>query len=110
MTLRSLSGLNEGPNHRAMSVATITGSVALHRATTALQRLRSPRRLAVMVAAIVPTMTGSRARGPSPINTPGKKIRRADKNGNAIRFGQQEKTEARRQEIGDAQRKREACK
>src|SRR6202020_3051104 len=54
-----------------MSDAVSTASPALHKAKrTALQRLRSPERFAPMVAAIVPTTTGHRARDPRAIRTP----------------------------------------
>src|SRR3954471_119439 len=54
-----------------MSHAASTASPALHKAKrTALQRFRSPERLAAMVAAKVPTTTGHRARDPSAIRTP----------------------------------------
>ena len=39
----------------------------------------------------------------------GRNPRGRPENGNAIRLGQQEKTKARRQEIGDAERNGEAC-
>ena len=56
---------------RSMNQAASTASPALHKANrTALQRFRSPNRLATMVAAIVPATTGQRARGPSAIRTP----------------------------------------
>src|SRR5260370_38372719 len=54
-----------------MSHAVSTASPALHKAKrTALQRFRSPERFAAMVAAIVPTTTGHRARDPRAIRTP----------------------------------------
>src|SRR6202048_2627959 len=54
-----------------MSHAVSTASPALHTPKRrALQRHRSPRRFAVMVAAIVPTTTGQRARDPRAIRTP----------------------------------------
>src|SRR5580692_5117845 len=54
-----------------MMPATSTASPALQTAKTiALQIVRSPRRLATMVAAIAPAATGHRALGPSAIRTP----------------------------------------
>src|SRR5258705_13150662 len=54
-----------------MSHAVSTASPALHKAKrTALQRFRSPERLAAMVAAVVPTTTGHRARDPRAIRAP----------------------------------------
>src|SRR6266850_4086275 len=54
-----------------MSHAVSTASPALHKPKrTALQRFRSPERFATMVAAIVPTTTGHRARDPRAISTP----------------------------------------
>src|SRR5262245_40232078 len=71
MTLRGLSRLNDEPKYLSMSMDTTTGSAALHRAKTmVLHMLRSPKRLATMVAAIVPIMTGNRACGPRPMSTP----------------------------------------
>src|ERR1700704_1313534 len=54
-----------------MSHAVSTASPALHIAKrTALDRPRSPARLAAIVAAIVPATTGHRARDPSAIRMP----------------------------------------
>src|SRR5712675_2371991 len=51
--------------------AVSTASPALHNAKrTALQTFRSPKRLATMVATMVPTITGHRARDPRAIRTP----------------------------------------
>src|SRR4051794_9569415 len=62
---------NREPKKRWTMSATTSASPALHSAnTSAVQALRSPSKLATMVAAIVPTMTGSRTFGPSAINTP----------------------------------------
>src|ERR1700755_1114418 len=70
-TLRNLLSLKSGPYDRSSSHAGSTASPALQRAKrTALQRSRSPERLAVIVAAIVPATTGHRARDPSAISTP----------------------------------------
>ena len=54
-----------------MRPATMTASPALQTAKMpALQRLRSPRRLAAIVAAIAPIITGHRAVGPTAMSTP----------------------------------------
>ena|SRR5205085_1258669 len=54
-----------------MSHAVSTASPALHKAKrTALQRFRSPERLAAIVAATVPATTGHRACDPRAIRTP----------------------------------------
>src|SRR5215470_16894335 len=54
-----------------MSHAVSTASPALHRAKrTVLERFLSPRRFATIVAAIAPTATDNRARGPRAIRTP----------------------------------------
>src|ERR1044072_1330689 len=59
------------PKNRWTKAATITASNALQAANASeLHKLRSPSTFATMVAATVPTMTGRRATGPSPINTP----------------------------------------
>ena len=67
-TWLSLSRLNSNP---VCSIAMNSGLLPLPRAkTTALKRVRSPIKLATMVATIAPATTGNRARGPSAMRTP----------------------------------------
>src|SRR5258705_1159237 len=88
-----------------MSHAENTASPALHRANrTALERFRSPKRFAAMVAAMVPTTTGHRARDPSAIRTPADTPAAGQKTATSSGFGQQSKAKPRCYEIYDADR------
>ena len=57
-----------------------------------------------MVAAVVPTMTGHRARDPRAIRAPGGHTCGRPENGNTLRVGQQSKAKPRCYEIYDADR------
>src|SRR5215469_4616267 len=71
ITRLSVLSSNGEPNARAINPATVAASMALATAEKAeLQMLRSPSRLAQMVAAITPTRTGHRAREPATIRAP----------------------------------------
>ena len=106
-----LSSLNGKPKYRSIRSATSTASNALHAAKTIeLGMLRSPRRLAAMVAAMTPTMTGNRTLGPSPIITPAETPAAGQKTATPSGFREQRKAQPCRQKIGNAYRNRETCR
>src|SRR5215469_910830 len=71
ITRGSVLSSNREPNARAISPATMAASTAFATAEKpAFQMLRPPRRFAPMVAAITPTRTGQRPRGPATIRAP----------------------------------------
>src|ERR1700733_4256711 len=70
-TLRSSFNSNGEPQKRWIRPATMTASPAFAAAEeTELQMLRSPSKLAAIVAATTPTTTGHRAAEPRAINIP----------------------------------------
>ena len=70
-TWLSRSRLNPKPKYFSISHPASSASPALHRAKTiAPMKVRSPNRLATMVATAAPAATGKRARGPTAIRTP----------------------------------------
>ena len=70
-TWRSRSRLKFEPNWRSIRYAAINASPALHTAkATEPARVRSPNRLATIVAVAAPIATGHRAPGPSAIRAP----------------------------------------
>ncbi len=70
-TLRRLLRVNLEPKWRSISHAASRASPVLHRAkAVVLQTLRSPIRLAMIVATIAPLATANRALRPSAIRTP----------------------------------------
>jgi hypothetical protein len=65
----------------------------LHRPkTTALKRVRSPMKLATIVATIAPAATGKRARGPSAMRTPVATPEAGQNTAHAVGFGEKKKT------------------